>query len=81
MVHPDGYVEAGSRREGRRLLFFGRRDRNEAGRAGETVVHWRNGCYTRVPDDDSPHYFQADGTRAFPRFDDLDPDALYYVEP
>lgn len=47
----------------------------------ETWVRWKNGNYTRVPDDDNPHYFQANGTRYFPTFDEVDPDSLWYVEP
>lgn len=49
--------------------------------AGESIVRWKNGCFTRVPRDDNPHYFQPDGSRAFPSFSDLDPDVLWYVEP
>lgn len=47
----------------------------------ETWVRWKNGNYTRIPDDDNPHYFQADGTRYFPTFEEVDPDTLWYVEP
>jgi len=54
-------------------------DRHQADR--ETWIRWRNGNYTRVPDDDNPHYFQSDGTRYFPSFDEVDPEALWYVEP
>ena len=49
--------------------------------AGETRMRWRNGNYTVVPDDDNPHYYQADGSRYFPEFDDIDPEQLYYIEP
>ncbi len=48
---------------------------------GETVVRWKNGCHTRVPHADNPHYLQRDGSRAFPAFADVDPEALWYVEP
>lgn len=47
----------------------------------ETWVRWKNNNYTRIPDDDNPHYFQADGTRYFPTFDEVDPATLWYVEP
>jgi len=47
----------------------------------ETWVHWKNGNYTRIPDDDNPHYFQGDGTRYFPSFEEVDPETLWYVEP
>ena len=65
---------------GRDPGFESQVDRIERGE-NETRVHWRNGCYTRVPDDDSPHYFQGDGSRPFPTLRDIDPDTLYYVEP
>ncbi len=54
-------------------------DRKEEER--ETWVRWKNGNYTRVPDDDNPHYFCSDGTRYFPSFDEVDPESLWYVEP
>jgi len=50
-------------------------------RDAEDVVHWKEGGYTVVPHDDNPHYFQPDGTRYFPRFEEVDPEALHYVEP
>ncbi len=45
------------------------------------VVRWKNGNYTVVPKDDNPHYYQSDGSRFFPTFDQLNPDKLFYVEP
>lgn len=48
---------------------------------GGSVVRWKNGCFTRVPVDDNPHYFQPDGSRAFPSFEEVDPEDLWYVEP
>lgn len=48
---------------------------------GASAIRWKNGSYTVFPDDDNPHYFQADGTRYFPAFQEIDPDQLYYVEP
>jgi hypothetical protein len=50
-------------------------------RDGERIVTWRNGWYTAVPPDDNPHVYQADGTRYFPSFDEIDPERLFYVEP
>ena len=47
----------------------------------ERIITWKNGWYTAVPGDDNPHVYQADGTRYFPSFDEIDPDALFYVEP
>lgn len=46
-----------------------------------TTVRWTNGCATSIPHDDNPHYYQADGSRWFPSFDEVDPEQLWYVEP
>ncbi len=48
---------------------------------GESTLTWKNGNYTAFPIDDLPHYYQADGARYFPTFDELDPEKLFYVEP
>ena len=48
---------------------------------GETIVRWKNGNYTVLPDDDNAHYYLGDGTRFFPTFEEIDPDVLYYIEP
>ena len=50
-------------------------------RQNQKIIRWTNGSYTVFPDDDNPHYFQADGSRLFPRFEEIDPEKLYYVEP
>jgi hypothetical protein len=47
----------------------------------ERIIRWKNGWYTAAPDDDNPHVYQSDGTRYFPAFDEIDPEALFYVEP
>jgi len=47
----------------------------------ERIITWKHGWYTAVPHDDNPHVYQADGTRYFPTFDEVDPDALFYIEP
>ena len=47
---------------------------------GRKIV-WKNGCFTLFPQDDNPHYYQPDGTRYFPTFEELEPEKLYYVEP
>src|SRR2546426_428189 len=49
--------------------------------ATEDVIRWRKGGYSFVPHDDNVHYFQDDGTRYFPRFEEVDPDRLFYAEP
>ncbi len=50
-------------------------------RDSETLIRWKNGNYTLFPADDNPHYYQADGSRYFPTFDEIEPEKLYYVEP
>jgi hypothetical protein len=59
-----------------------RKDVLEIDEGGEqTTIRWRNGAYTQIPANDNPHYYQASGSRYFPRFADVDPEALFYVEP
>ncbi len=58
---------------------FDRIERKEGEK--ETWVWWNNGNYTRIPDDDNPHYFQSSGNRYFPTFEEVDPETLWYVEP
>ncbi len=50
-------------------------------RGDESIVRWKNGNYTVVPDADNPHYFMNDGRRYFPSFQEVDPEKLFYVEP
>ena len=47
----------------------------------EIKVTWINNNYTIIPYDDNPHYFQSDGSRYFPSFDELEPEKLFYIEP
>ncbi|MDZ7363928.1 MAG: uroporphyrinogen decarboxylase family protein [candidate division KSB1 bacterium] len=47
----------------------------------ESSIRWKNGNYTVFPNDDNPHYYQTDGTRYFPTFQEIKPEELYYVEP
>jgi len=47
----------------------------------EKKIIWENGSFTVIPGDDNPHYFNQDGEREFPHFDDIDPEKLFYVEP
>jgi uroporphyrinogen-III decarboxylase len=49
--------------------------------SGENIIRWKNGNYTAFPSDDNPHYYLADGTRYFPTFQEIEPEALFYVEP
>lgn len=47
----------------------------------ETKVIWKNDCFTVIPSDDNPHFYQADGSRRFPTFEEIDPENLFYIEP
>jgi len=46
----------------------------------EIKIFWKNDCFTVIPSDDNPHFYQPDGTRYYPSFGEMDPDKLYYVE-
>jgi len=46
-----------------------------------TVIHWKDGSFTEFYHDDVPHYYQKDGSRYFPNFDEVDPEDLFYIEP
>ena len=49
---------------------------------GVRYIVWTNGWITMVPSDDNPHVLRPDGTPSLlPRFADVDPGRLYYVEP
>ncbi len=47
----------------------------------EVVIHWENGCFTKIPKDDNPHYYQNDGSIYYPSIDVVDPEKLFYVDP
>lgn len=47
----------------------------------ETKVIWKNDCFTVIPSDDNPHFYQPDGSRRFPTFEEIDPEKLFYIEP
>ncbi len=47
----------------------------------EVRLTWRNGLVTVVPQDDNPHVYQSDGRQPRVRFEKIDPDLLFYVEP
>jgi hypothetical protein len=48
---------------------------------GGRLIRWANGWSTIVPPDDLPWVCREDGARFRPRFDDIDPERLFYVEP
>lgn len=47
----------------------------------ETKVIWKNDCFTVIPSDDNPHFYQPDGSRCFPTFEEIDHENLFYIEP
>jgi hypothetical protein len=54
----------------------------EPGAEGVTVVRWTGGRRTVSPPDDNPHvYVEATGERPVTRFEEVDPDKLFYIEP
>jgi len=54
--------------------------RIEAGEESK-IVHWKNGWFTVCPKDDNPHVYRADGERNLVRFEEVEPERLFYVEP
>ncbi len=52
----------------------------ESNESGKKIT-WKNGCFSIIPNDDNPHYNQVDGSRYYPKFNELIPDKLFYVEP
>lgn len=48
---------------------------------GRDIIHWKAGGHSVLPHDDNAHFFRDDGTRYFPRFAEVDPDTLHYVDP
>jgi uroporphyrinogen-III decarboxylase len=57
--------------------FIDRVEKNEEG----NIVYWENGNCTTVPNDDNPHYYQKDGSRYFPSFEEIKTEELFYIEP
>ena len=49
--------------------------------AGWQIIHWKNGDHTVFPDDDVPRYRWASGQQPVLSFEEIEPEALYYVEP
>lgn len=47
----------------------------------EIKIIWKNNCFTVIPSDDNPHFYQQDGSRKFPAFEEIDPEKLFYIEP
>ncbi len=47
---------------------------------GQKIL-WKNGNYSIIPFNDNPHYYNKDGGRNFPTFEELEPQKLFYVDP
>ena len=58
-----------------------RRVRAIDARGGAATVRWTNGWSTVFPPDDLPWVCREDGSRFRPRFEEIDPERLFYVEP
>lgn len=48
---------------------------------GNTVLHWSDGSVTVAPPDDNPHVYTPEGDERHVAFEEVDPEALFYVEP
>jgi hypothetical protein len=48
---------------------------------GNKVIRWMNGWRTVCPPDDNPRVLRENGREFRARFEDVDPETLYYVEP
>ncbi len=49
--------------------------------AKQTLLWWRGGCHTRIPDDDNPQFFSTESKNRNPSLEGVDPGSLWYVEP
>lgn len=48
---------------------------------GKKIIHWKNGWFTVCPPDDNPHVFREDGKIFQARFEEIEPENLFYIEP
>lgn len=48
---------------------------------GKKIIHWKNGWFTVCPPDDNPHVFREDGKIFQARFEYIEPENLFYIEP
>jgi MtaA/CmuA family methyltransferase len=47
----------------------------------EKIIDWTNGWYSVCPRDDNPHVYRQNGERYFAKFEEIEPERLFYVEP
>ncbi|MCX7974507.1 MAG: uroporphyrinogen decarboxylase family protein [Candidatus Aminicenantes bacterium] len=45
------------------------------------IIYWFNGWITVCPPDDNPHVFREDGRKGQARFEEIEPEKLFYLEP
>ncbi|MGQ9617536.1 MAG: uroporphyrinogen decarboxylase family protein [Candidatus Aminicenantia bacterium] len=45
------------------------------------IIHWKNGFYTVCPLDDNPYVCREDGKQFHAKFEDIEPEKLFYIEP
>ncbi len=50
-------------------------------RNNKKIIHWKNGWFTVCPSDDNPHVLREDGKIYHVRFEEIEPEKLFYVEP
>ncbi len=50
-------------------------------RNNKKIIHWKNGWFTVCPSDDNPHVIREDGKIYHARFEEIEPEKLFYVEP
>lgn len=48
---------------------------------GKKIIYWKNGWFTVCPPDDNPHVFRGDGKIFQAKFEEIEPEKLFYIEP
>ncbi len=48
---------------------------------GKKIIHWKNGWLSVCPPDDNPHVYREDGKIFQARFEEIEPEKLFYIEP
>jgi len=48
---------------------------------GKKIIYWANGWVSLCPPDDNPHVLREDGREFHARFEEIEPEKLFYLEP
>lgn len=48
---------------------------------GKKIIYWLNGWLTLCPPDDNPHVLRENGRQFHARFEEIEPEKLFYLEP